>query len=341
MARSSRRSRLSTPSITCWKRWSFGVSVPGFPSLIVSIMFFAGVQLISLGVLGEYIGRVFAEVKGRPLYLVAENIDRRPGGQRVTRSGILAKAVMHRRLHRQPSARMFKSFLSVSGFTLLSRLTGLLRDVLLSGMRRRRHACRRAFRWPCDCPIIFAPFSAKAPSTPPMSRPICAFWSSRATRRRAKFRQPDLHLAADFAGGAAGAGLAVHAEFVDLLAPGFAAYPEKFALAVSLTRITFPYLFCITLVTMHSATLNAHGKFAVPAFAPVLLNVVTIGLSRHRLPVSQRGLCGGVRRHRVSGVAQLAPADVRRRAGMACWKNSRGRAGAPTCARSSACSGRR
>ena len=52
----------------------FGVSVPGFASLIVSIMFFAGVQMISLGVLGEYIGRVFAEVKGRPLYLVAEKV---------------------------------------------------------------------------------------------------------------------------------------------------------------------------------------------------------------------------------------------------------------------------
>jgi glycosyltransferase involved in cell wall biosynthesis len=52
----------------------WGVSAPGFASLIVSIMFFAGVQLISLGVLGEYIGRVFAEVKGRPLYIVAEKI---------------------------------------------------------------------------------------------------------------------------------------------------------------------------------------------------------------------------------------------------------------------------
>ncbi len=51
-----------------------GVDVPGFASLIVSVMFFSGVQLISLGVLGEYIGRIFAEVKRRPLYLVAENI---------------------------------------------------------------------------------------------------------------------------------------------------------------------------------------------------------------------------------------------------------------------------
>lgn len=52
----------------------FGVDVPGFPSLIVSITFFAGVQLISLGVLGEYLSRVFDEVKARPLFVVAERI---------------------------------------------------------------------------------------------------------------------------------------------------------------------------------------------------------------------------------------------------------------------------
>jgi glycosyltransferase involved in cell wall biosynthesis len=52
----------------------FGVDVPGYPSLIVSVTFFAGIQLLSLGVLGEYLGRIFIEVKGRPLYLVAEEI---------------------------------------------------------------------------------------------------------------------------------------------------------------------------------------------------------------------------------------------------------------------------
>jgi len=44
----------------------------------VSIAFFAGVQLLSLGVIGEYIARIFAEVKGRPLYLVAERIGAEP-----------------------------------------------------------------------------------------------------------------------------------------------------------------------------------------------------------------------------------------------------------------------
>lgn len=52
----------------------FGIDVPGFPSLIISIMFFSGVQLISLGVMGEYLARLFLEVKQRPLYLVAERI---------------------------------------------------------------------------------------------------------------------------------------------------------------------------------------------------------------------------------------------------------------------------
>jgi glycosyltransferase involved in cell wall biosynthesis len=52
----------------------YGIDVPGFPSLIISVMFFAGVQLISLGVLGEYLGRIYEEVKGRPLFLVAEEL---------------------------------------------------------------------------------------------------------------------------------------------------------------------------------------------------------------------------------------------------------------------------
>lgn len=53
---------------------AYGADVPGYASLIVSIMFFAGVQLMTLGILGEYIGRIFAEVKRRPLYLVGERI---------------------------------------------------------------------------------------------------------------------------------------------------------------------------------------------------------------------------------------------------------------------------
>jgi glycosyltransferase involved in cell wall biosynthesis len=48
----------------------FGADLPGFPSLIVAIMFFGGIQLLSIGILGEYIARIFTEVKQRPKYLV-------------------------------------------------------------------------------------------------------------------------------------------------------------------------------------------------------------------------------------------------------------------------------
>ena len=58
---------------------TIGADVPGYASLIVSVMFFGGVQLLSLGVIGEYIGRIFAEVKRRPLYLVAERIGETSG----------------------------------------------------------------------------------------------------------------------------------------------------------------------------------------------------------------------------------------------------------------------
>ena len=58
----------------------YGNPVSGWPTLTVAIMFFSGIQLLSIGILGEYIGQIFNEVKQRPLYLIAEDISSKDVG---------------------------------------------------------------------------------------------------------------------------------------------------------------------------------------------------------------------------------------------------------------------
>jgi len=75
---------------------------------------------------------------------------------------------------------------------------------------------------------------------------------------------------------ASAAGVAAAPALVTVVAPGFLSQPDKFQLAVAATRITFPYLFFISLVAMAAAMLNTCGRFAAPAATPVLLNFCLI-----------------------------------------------------------------
>jgi hypothetical protein len=54
----------------------YGIVIPGWATLACGMMFFSGVQLISIGILGEYVGRIFDEVKQRPVYLVGSEAGR-------------------------------------------------------------------------------------------------------------------------------------------------------------------------------------------------------------------------------------------------------------------------
>ncbi|MET0219545.1 MAG: glycosyltransferase family 2 protein [Tardiphaga sp.] len=56
-----------------WETWVNGRSVPGYPSLVISLMTLGGVQLIMIGIVGEYIGKILSELKARPIYFVAEH----------------------------------------------------------------------------------------------------------------------------------------------------------------------------------------------------------------------------------------------------------------------------
>jgi glycosyltransferase involved in cell wall biosynthesis len=56
------------------KAMLYGNAVPGYPSLMTVVLFLGGVQLMTLGIIGEYLGRIFNETKGRPLYVVGRHL---------------------------------------------------------------------------------------------------------------------------------------------------------------------------------------------------------------------------------------------------------------------------
>jgi len=100
-----------------------------------------------------------------------------------------------------------------------------------------------------------------------------------------------------------GVALAFTPAVIDVLAPGFGADPSRFDLAVDLTRITFPYLLLITLVTLYGGILNALERFAAASAAPILLNVSMVAalLVAHYFPTPGHAAAWGVL---ISGVLQ-------------------------------------
>jgi putative peptidoglycan lipid II flippase len=170
---------------------------------------------------------------------------------------------------------MFRKILSVGGWTLLSRLTGFVRDVVIAavmGVGPIADAFFVAFRIPNHFRAIFGEGAFNNAFLPTYAQ-VLETGGGRAAGSFAS-RVTTLMLLVQIALLVA-AFLAMPA-VVSLLAPGFASDPAKFDLAVTLTRITFPYLLFITIVTIYSGILNAHDRFAAAAAAPILLNVSMI-----------------------------------------------------------------
>ena len=171
---------------------------------------------------------------------------------------------------------MYRNLLSVAGMTLLSRVTGFLRDVVLGailGAGALADAFYIAFRLPNHFRAIFGEGAFNAAFVPSYARVLETQGDDHARR----FGGQILSLLLISQIVLLGLAWSFTTELVALLAPGLAERPEQFALAVTMTRITFPYLTCVTLVTLLSGVLNTHGKFAAAAFAPVLLNLVMVG----------------------------------------------------------------
>ncbi|MBR0696841.1 glycosyltransferase family 2 protein [Bradyrhizobium lablabi] len=70
-----------------WEVWTTGKQVPGYPSLVIGLMTIGGVQLIMIGIVGEYIGKILSELKARPIYFVAEHSEKRADDEAIERTG--------------------------------------------------------------------------------------------------------------------------------------------------------------------------------------------------------------------------------------------------------------
>ncbi len=167
---------------------------------------------------------------------------------------------------------MIRQIASIGGLTLVSRVTGFARDIVLAavlGAGVAADAFVVAQRLPNHFRALFGEGAFNVAFVPAYSASLEKDGPAAARR----FSAGIMALLSVVLLLVVGAAITFTPEVVRLLAPGFADEPAKFDLAVALTRITFPYLLFISLVTLISGVLNAHGRFAAAAGAPILLNL--------------------------------------------------------------------
>ncbi len=171
---------------------------------------------------------------------------------------------------------IIKSTGTFSFYTLISRISGYLRDILIAiflGSGPVADAFFVAFRIPNTFRRLFGEGSFNAAFVPSYSKELV-----KGKRKSENFANNIFNLLTIFL-----LALVLLVElfmpvFVSLIAPGFKSNPEKFALATQLTKITFPFILFVSLASFFSAILNSHNRFAAASAAPIILNLVMIGI---------------------------------------------------------------
>jgi len=184
---------------------------------------------------------------------------------------------------------LLKSTLTVGSMTLLSRVFGLLRDITLAtvfGVSGGTDAFLVAFKIPNFMRRLFAEGAFSQAFVPVFSE------------YKEKHSREALRDLVDHVAGSLGTVLLLIAVLgsvaapllVYLFAPGFSGDPVRHELTADMLRITFPYLFFISLVAFCGGILNSYNKFAVPAFTPVILNLCLITAALWLAPLFEQPL---------------------------------------------------
>lgn len=199
---------------------------------------------------------------------------------------------------------MIRNTLVVSTMTLLSRILGFARDLILArifGAGGDMDAFFVAFKIPNFLRRLFAEGAFSLAFVPVLGE-------YRTQRDHDDVRELVRRVAGTLAGILALVSLVgVFASplIVSIFAPGFLDEPAKFDLTAQMLRITFSYILFISLVAFASGILNTYGRFALPAFAPVLLNVVMISAAWWATPYFELPVMALAWAVAVAGVVQL------------------------------------
>ena len=170
---------------------------------------------------------------------------------------------------------LFKSIATFGGFTLISRITGFFRDMALAnylGAGMVADAFFVAFKLPNLFRSLFAEGAFTTAFVPMLSHKIVTDGKEKAF----DFASAAISVLSFFIGIFIILIEIFMPYVVQLLAPGFAEDAGKLELATTLSRITFPFLLFVSIVSFQSGILNSLGKFAAPAAVSIILNLVMV-----------------------------------------------------------------